>query len=83
MYSLNSLRHLGELAGIDFGLLVAQGITGCEVWDPYKQCNYSIAAFHECIMDGTAMAKLEAVPDSRFQKEQAKKYYAESRRSKE
>lgn len=63
------LEQQGGLAGIDCVSLVAQGITGSEVWYLYKDCcNYDIAAFHESVMNNTAIAKLEAVPDSRFYK---------------
>jgi hypothetical protein len=62
------LEAFQEMAGLDFGLLVAKGIVGSEVWDLYKCCNRSVTAMHESIVNDTAIGMLEGVPGSSFYK---------------
>jgi hypothetical protein len=47
--------------------LIKQGIVGAEVWILFKSgCNEDIKQLHTCLMDGSAIAKLQACRRSRF-----------------
>lgn len=70
--------YLGDLAAIDFAVMVEKGIVGVDVWYLFNDCcNRDIAALHASIMDGTSVAKLESTPGSSFYKPESEQAHAQ------
>jgi hypothetical protein len=63
------VEYLKELAVFDFEVLLEKQITGSDLWDLYTYCcDSDIAKLHSCLMLGTAIEKLRAIPGSTFYK---------------